>query len=87
MEDREPDHWLVRPATIKKLWWTGSGVLAMTVIAQLFLPLKGYFGIDGWPAFGAVFGFASCVLMVLGAKALGLLLKRDESYYQEQGDD
>ena len=37
--------------------------------------------------FGAVFGFLSCVLMVLFAKALGVLLKRPNDYYREQEDD
>ena len=77
------NHWLVRPATIRKLWWGGCAVLALTVMAQFVWPVKDYFGIDGWPAFGAIFGFVSCVAMVLVAKGLGLVLKRQESYYAE----
>ncbi len=77
------DHWLVRPATIRKLWIGFSVVLALTVVAQLFIKVKGYFGVDGWFGFGAVFGLLSCVLMVLVAKALGGVLKRPEDYYDE----
>lgn len=79
------DHWLVRPATIRKLWWGFSFVLALTVAAQFFIYVKGYFGVDGWFGFGAAFGFASCLAMVLVAKALGFFLKRGEDYYA--GDD
>ncbi len=75
------EHWLVRPATIRWLWWGGSAVLLLTVLAQWIWPIKGYFGVDGWPAFGAVFGFLCCVAMVLVAKGLGLILKRPEAYY------
>jgi len=75
------DHWLVRPSTIRRLWIGGGVVLAATVLAQLVIPVKGYFGIDGWFAFAAVFGFLSCVAMVLFAKLLGVLLKRPEDYY------
>lgn len=78
-------HWLTRPATIRKLWWGFSIVLALTVAAQLFIYVKGYFGADGWFGFAAVFGFLSCLIMVLVAKGLGLVLKRDEDYYA--GDD
>ena len=39
-------HWLTRPATIRKLWWGFSIVLALTVAAQLFVDVKGYFGVD-----------------------------------------
>lgn len=80
----EHQHWLVRPATIRKLWWGFSIVLALLVAAQLVVKVKGYVGIDGWFGFGAAFGFLSCVAMVLVAKALGPVLKRPESYY---GDD
>jgi hypothetical protein len=80
-------HWLVRPATIRRLWWGYSIVLALTVAAQFFVYVKGYFGADGWFGFGAAFGFLSCLAMVLFAKALGVFLKRDEDYYDDGNDD
>lgn len=80
-------HWLVRPATIRRLWWGFAIVLALTVAAQLFIYVKGYFGADGWFGFGAVFGFLSCLAMVLVAKGLGFFLKRDENYYAAGDDD
>ncbi len=77
-----PDnHWLTRPATIRRLWIIGYVTLAVTVALQWFVPIKGYFGVDGWFGFGALFGFVSCVLMVFGAKLLGALLKRPDTYY------
>ena len=78
-------HWLTRPATIRKLWWGFSIVLALTVAAQFFIYVKGYFTADGWFGFGAAFGFLSCLAMVLVAKGLGFVLKRGEDYYA--GDD
>jgi hypothetical protein len=80
-------HWLTRPATIRKLWWGFSIVLALTVAAQLSIYVKGYFGADGWFGFGAVFGFLSCLAMVLVAKGLGVFLKRSEDYYAAGDDD
>ena len=80
-------HWLVRPTTIRKLWWGFSVVLALTVAAQFFIYVKGYFAVDGWFGFGAVFGFLSCLAMVLFAKALGVFLKRKEDYYSAGDDD
>ncbi len=81
--DPEDDHWLVRPSTIRKLWIGFSVVLALTVLAQLAIKIKGYFGVDGWFGFGAGFGFLACVAMVLVAKGLGFVLKRPESYYDD----
>ena len=82
MTDTEnTDHWLVRPSTIRLLWWTFSGVLGLTLLAQVFIPIKGYFVVDGWFGFAAIFGFVACAVMVFVAKGLGLMLKRRQSYY------
>ena len=86
-DKQNDDSWLTRPATIRRLWVAGIAVLLATLLAEFFIPTKGYFGIDDWPGFGAVFGFVSCLLMVLFAKALGLLLKRREDYYRENDSD
>ena len=77
------DHWLTRPASIRKLWIGFSAVLAMTLLAQLVIGIKGYFGVDSMFSFAAAFGFFSCVAMVLVARALGALLKRPEDYYDD----
>jgi hypothetical protein len=77
------DHWLTRPATIRKLWWAFGVVLALTVLAQFFIPVKGKFPLENTFAFGAWYGFLACVAMVLAAKMLGWWLKRPEDYYGE----
>jgi len=77
------DHWLSRPSTIRGLWIAFAIVLAFTVAAELFIDIKGYFGVDDWPGFGAIYGFGACVAMVLVAKALGVLLKRRDDYYHD----
>ncbi|MFT6285808.1 MAG: hypothetical protein ACJA09_000543 [Alcanivorax sp.] len=82
----DSDHWLVKPATIRRLWWTFSVILALTVIAQFKWGAKGYFGIDGWPGFAALYGFLACLIMVLVAKLLGKVLKRDQRYYSSEDD-
>lgn len=81
--ERGNDHWLVRPRTIRWLWIAFIAVLALVVILQFVIKVKGYFGFDGWPGFGAAFGFLCCVGMVLMAKGLGRFLKRKESFYDD----
>lgn len=83
----EQDAWLARPSTIRLLWRVFAIVLALSVGAQLLFKVKGYFGVDGWLGFGAVYGFLSCLAMVLFAKVLGWVLKRDERYYRGREDD
>lgn len=75
------DHWLVRPSTIRTLWWVFGATLAVTVAWEI--PVEGHphFGIDGVFAFYAWYGFGTCVAMVLLAKGLGIFVKRGDDYY------
>ena len=84
---QETDHWLARPTTIRLLWRVFIAVLAALVLAQAVIYVKGYFDVDGWFGFGAVFGFLSCLAMVVFAKVLGYALKRPEDYYERRSDD
>lgn len=77
----DKDHWLVRPETIRKLWIGSSIGLGVLVLLDLFVEHHPHFGIDGTFGFGAWFGFVSCVILVAGAKAVGVLLKRPDDYY------
>jgi hypothetical protein len=75
------DHWLVRESTIRWLWIGFAIVLATTVLLDLVIEPHPFFGLDGTFGFGAWFGFASCVGMIVFAKGLGALLKRPDTYY------
>jgi hypothetical protein len=75
------DHWLAREGTIKRLWVVFAIVLAATVLMDLVVEHHPYFALDGTFGFGAWFGFVSCAVLILFAKALGAVLKRPDSYY------
>ena len=62
-------------------------MLALTVLAQGVVYVKGYFTVDGWFGFGAVYGFVSCLLMVLVAKVLGVILKRPQGYFDDKAKE
>ena len=77
------DHWLVRDDTIRRLWIVFAVVLAATVLADLFVEHHPHFGLDGTLGFGAWFGFVSCVVLIVFARALGTLFKRPDTYYDD----
>ena len=81
------DHWLARPRTIRLFWRAFIVVLGLTVLAELLVRRAPHFEIEGLFGFGAWFGFLACAVLILGAKALGSLLKRPDSYYDEPGND
>lgn len=80
-------HWLVRPGSIRVLWRVFIAILALTVIAELFIKHEAYFGIDGYFAFNAWFGLLACAGLILFAKGLGAFLKRPDDYYDDEHDD
>ena len=81
MTPKNDDHWLVRPATIRVLWIGFIAILVLTVLADLVIQPKGKFGIDGTVGFYAWYGFLACVVLVVGARLLGLIFSRPDDYY------
>ena len=77
-------HWLSRPRSVRWLRRAGALLLAGTLLAQIWVHVHDYFGIDGLFGFQAAYGFLSCVAMVLVAKVLGWWLKRPEEYYPHE---
>ena len=77
------DPWLVRPATTRILWGAFALALAAIVIADLFVEHHPELGVGGTFGFGAWFGFLSCVGLVVAARAIGLLLRRPDTYYDD----
>jgi len=81
------DHWLVRPQTIRRLWFVFIGILALTVLAEFVFEAKGHFGVDGSFGFNAWYGFGACIVLIIGSKVLGVMLKRTDTYYEDAPDE
>lgn len=80
-------HWLDQPRNIRRLWRGFLVILALTVIAGFLVDLHPHFAVGGWPGFNAAYGFITCLLMIVGAKALGFLIKRPDNYYAKDHRD
>ena len=65
------------------IWKAFIAVLALTVVAQFFVEVHPHFGVEGLFAWNALYGFLACAALILVAKALGLLLKRRDDYYDD----
>ena len=83
----KPEHWLDNPDNVRKLWRGFLMVLALTVLAGAFVDLHPHFEIERWFGFNAGYGFLTCLLMIVGAKALALVLKKPDTYYAEDQND
>ena len=82
----ESNHWLDQPRNVKRLWRGFLVVLALTVLAEWLVHLHPQFEVESVFGFHAWFGFMACAAMIVGAKALALLLKRPDTYYGKRDD-
>jgi hypothetical protein len=77
------DHWLTRPRTIRRVWQAFVAVLALTVVAELAIEAHPHFAVERLFGFGALYGFLACAALILLAKGIGLVLKRPDTYYDD----
>jgi hypothetical protein len=76
-----------RPSSIvaRRVFYAWLLMLALTeAVAPLFLyDEPAHFAFEDWPAFGSIYGFFSCVAIILVSKLLGKLwLMRPDNYYE-----
>ncbi|MPZ55430.1 MAG: hypothetical protein GEU91_02820 [Rhizobiales bacterium] len=74
------DHWLTRDTTVRRLWIAFVVILAVLVLLDVTRH-EAHFTLEAIFGFGAWFGFLSCVALIVFAKALGVFLKRPDTYY------
>ena len=74
-------NWFYRKNNIKNLRILSITVLWLIVLIEFFIVLHPHFDIEGVFGFYAIFGFLSCVGLIIFAKLLGFLIKRKDDYY------
>jgi hypothetical protein len=64
---------------------TVTGTLLLSLIAGFLVHPKIHFFWEALPFFSALYGFAGCIAIILGSKALGhRWLQKKEDYYEKQ---
>lgn len=77
----EKQRWLDQPKNVDKIVYGLYVVCALLVLCDLFYEKHTYYSYEHWFGFHGVYGFVSCVALVLAAKGLRLILRRREDYY------
>ena len=80
--DPNSRHWLDSSRNITFLVRLMAVICALLIILDFFVERHGYFYAEHWYGFYGIFGFATYCLIVLSAKQLRLLLKRQSDYYE-----
>ena len=58
-----------------------AGLCGVLLVVELFVDRHPHVPGEGFPAFYAIVGFLAFALIVLGAKQLRRLIRRDEDFY------
>ncbi|MEM8878533.1 MAG: hypothetical protein AAGD23_11785 [Pseudomonadota bacterium] len=66
---------------MRALWLLFLAALGALLVLGWVYPYKGHFGLDKLPLFGAWFGIAVGAAIVVVARIVGAILKREDSYY------
>jgi len=88
MSQEKHIHWLYREENRRKLWYIQIAILALAILPEFFIHHHAYFAdqgiqLDSRAGFYAWYGFTTCAVMVIVAKLLGFILKRNDDYYDE----
>lgn len=80
--NRQDDgYWVDRRGRMTLLYRALWGLCAVFAAADFFFAHHPVFKIEGFPVFYGLFGFIATIGLVLGARALRRIVRRDEGYY------
>lgn len=77
----EKKYWLDQPKNLNKIVYGIYIICALLLVIDLVYQKHVHFNFEGWFGFYAWFGFLAYTFIVLGAKFLRKLIKREENYY------
>ena len=86
MNDRPTErkrYWLDDPRNVRTIYRALIAVCALLLLADAVYHKHVILAAEAWFGFYGIFGFVACVGLVLAAKELRKLLKRDETYYDD----
>jgi hypothetical protein len=69
--------------SLRRLWQLFIAVLALTLLAELFVEHEPHFAVERLFGSYALFGFIACAALILIAKGMGRFLKRPDAYYDD----
>ena len=73
--------WLDNMGNVDRIVYGLYGLCALLFVADFFYKKKTYIAAENFPGFYALYGFFMCAGLVIGAKMMRRVLKRDEDYY------
>jgi len=82
---KDDRRWLDEPRNVRRVGYAVYLVCGLLLLTDLLYVKTPHFGFENWFGFYGLFGFVVSFSLVLAAKELRKLLRRDEDYYEHQG--
>jgi len=79
--------WVDKPGSANKIFWALAVVCGLLFLADFTFEKHGYFDVENLPGFFGAYGFIMFTGLVLAAKGLRVLIKRDEDFYGDKAVD
>jgi hypothetical protein len=87
MSDKRRDGGLDSPHTVKQILRVFYVICGVLFALDLLLSRHTIHMLEAIPGFYAIFGFVSCVVLVVIARWMRTFLLRDENYYDSELED
>jgi len=78
---KDKPYWLDQKSNINKILYILYAACVLLLIVEFFYHKHTYFSFENWLGFYAWFGFLAYTFIIISAKLLRKLIKRDEHYY------
>lgn len=86
MNTDDDPRWLDEPRNVTRIVYGLAVLCALALIADFFYTKNPKFDIERVPGFYALYGFGVSAALVLTAKQMRRVLRRDEDYYERDHD-
>lgn len=79
----DDNRWLDDPRNVRRIVYALFTLCGLMILADLLYEKHPHFSFEGWFGFYGFFGFIGSFLLVLTAKEMRRVLRRDEDFYDE----
>jgi len=79
--------WVDKPGSANKIFWALAVVCGLLFLADFTYEKHSYFDIEHLPGFYGIYGFVMFTGLILAAKGLRVLIKRNEDFYGDKAVD
>lgn len=79
--------WVDKPGSANKIFWALAAICVGLVLYGFTYEAHGHFDMENISGFYGLFGFVAFSIVIFGAKALRVLIKRPEDYYGDHAVD